>query len=331
MDATPGQAAAALEISGLCVALRNGAAVLDGVGLSVAPGRTLALVGESGSGKSMTALAIMGLLAGGVRATGGSIRLNGREMLGAPEPAWRAARGAEIAMIFQDPMGALDPVLPVGRQVIEAVRAHRAIGARAARAAALDLLARVRLPDPARLLGAYPHQMSGGMCQRVMIAMALAGHPRLLIADEPTTALDVTVQAQILDLLTALRAEEGMAMLLITHDLGLVAGYAERVAVMYAGRIVEEAPTDLLFRAPRHPYTKLLLEAAPRLSTGDDMSRAKRRRFAEIPGRVPEPGAWPPGCGFAPRCPRAAEACRAAPPPLRGDVHRHACLLEPVP
>ena len=287
--------------------------MLDGVGFAVRPGETLALVGESGSGKSMTALAVMGLLSPAMR-VGGSIRLLGREMLGRPAREWRAARGATMSIIFQDPVSALDPVLAIGDQVIEAVRAHpRAAGRldrRAARAEALALLARVRLPDPDARFGAYPHQLSGGMCQRVMIAMALAGRPRLLIADEPTTALDVTVQSQILELLMRLQEEEAMAMLLITHDLGLVARYADRVAVLYSGRIVEEASAERLFHGPRHPYTVNLLGAAPRLTE----VAGPRGRFQEIPGQVPQPGAWPPGCGFAPRCSRAEAVCAAGPP-----------------
>ena len=320
----------ALEVAGLGIRLRSGAPVLDQVSFSIGQGQTLALVGESGSGKSMTALAVIGLLSPALRVSAGSIRLAGREMVGASDATWRRARGTEMAMIFQDPVSALDPVLRIGDQLVEAVRAHRGMTRRAAREEALSLLVRVRLQNPVARFDAYPHQLSGGMCQRVMIAMALAGRPRLLIADEPTTALDVTVQAQILDLLMRLREEDAMAMLLITHDLGLVAGYAERVAVIYAGRIVEEAPADRLFEHPRHPYTVNLLGAAPRLSLGN-AGPSQRAPFAEIPGSVPSPGAWPPGCGFAPRCDRAIERCGEAPPPLAGGTHRHACLREPVP
>ena len=315
-----------LAVSGLAVTLRNGAKVLDRIAFAVHPGETLALVGESGSGKSMTALAVMGLLPPAITTTG-SIRLLGQEMQGSPEPAWRAARGASMAIIFQDPVGALDPVLSIGHQLIEAVRAHTPLSRQAAKHEALALLARARLPNPIARFGAYPHQLSGGMCQRVMIAMALAGRPRLLVADEPTTALDVTVQSQILDLLMRLQSEDAMAMLLITHDLGLVAGYADRVAVLYAGRILEEAPALDLFSHPTHPYTTSLLAAAPRLET----TAGPRRRFHEIPGQVPAPGAWPPGCAFAPRCPSAEPACTTAPPPLLGHQHRHACRLHPSP
>jgi peptide/nickel transport system ATP-binding protein len=319
----------ALEVTGLGIRLRNGAPLLDQVSFSIGQGQTLALVGESGSGKSMTALAVIGLLSPALRISAGSIRLAGQEMLGASEAAWRQARGTEMAMIFQDPVSALDPVLRIGDQLMEAVRAHRGMSRREARDEALALLSRVRLQNPIARFDAYPHQLSGGMCQRVMIAMALAGRPRLLIADEPTTALDVTVQAQILDLLMRLQEEEAMAILLITHDLGLVAGYAERVAVIYAGRIVEEAPADRLFDRPRHPYTVSLLQAAPRLVSGGELP-LQRRLFSEIRGSVPSPGAWPPGCGFAPRCRQAIEPCTAAPPPLMGGIHRHACLREPV-
>ena len=328
-ESAKGSTGLALEVAGLCVQLRGGAPVLDGVGFGVPQGRTLALVGESGSGKSITALSVMGLLGPSLRATAGSVRVAGREMLGASEAGWRAARGRAMAMIFQDPVSALDPVLSIGHQVMEAVRVHgggRMAGRAAARAEALALLDRVRLPDPLARFGAYPHQLSGGMCQRVMIAMALAGRPRLLIADEPTTALDVTVQAQILELLMRIQAEEGMAMLLITHDLGLVAAYAERVAVLYAGRIVEVGDTAALFRQPLHPYTESLLRAAPRLLPAQ--AAGGRRRFVEIPGQVPSPGAWPPGCGFAPRCARAEPVCTMAPPPLVGGAHRHACVLQ---
>jgi peptide/nickel transport system ATP-binding protein len=309
-----------LEVAHLSAELGRGVKVISDISFALAPGETLALVGESGCGKSMTALALMGLLPPRAAITGGAILLRGRNLAAAD---MRTIRGAEMTMIFQEPQSALNPVLSIGEQVMEAVRAHHRMSQREARAAALDLLARVRLPDPVGRFGEFPHRLSGGMCQRVMIAMALAGAPSVLIADEPTTALDVSVQAQILELIAALQQESGMAVLLITHDLGLVAGYADRVAVMYAGRIVETAPVQALFSAPAHPYTVALLRAAPGLTPESNA------RFAEIPGLVPALGQRPPGCAFAPRCGFAQPACRAAIPPwaeLSPD-HRAACIL----
>ena len=293
---------------------------LHGVDLDIAAGEALGLVGESGSGKSITWLAALGLL--GPRAhVGGSVRLAGRELLGAPVAELEAVRGRRIAMIFQDPASALNPVHRVGRQIVEALRLHRGLDVAAARAEAVRLLDRVGVADARRRLDDYPHQLSGGLNQRVMIAMALAGQPDLLIADEPTTALDATIQAQILDLLRELRREGGMAMVLISHDLGVVAENADRIAVMYAGRIVEEAPAEALFGAPRHPYTSGLLAALPDLA-------GPRRRLVAIPGTVPEPANLPLGCAFAPRCPRAALRCNAAPPDFSiiGERHRAACV-----
>jgi peptide/nickel transport system ATP-binding protein len=299
--------------------------VLDDVSFSVMPGEMLALVGESGCGKSITALSVMGLLpAPQVMIEAGAVRLDGQDLVGLPIKALRQLRGSAMAMIFQEPLSALNPVLTIGEQVEEAVCAHRTLSRAAAREAALALLDRVRLPDPLRCYREYPHRLSGGMCQRVAIAMALAGDPRLLIADEPTTALDVTVQAQILELIARLQQEASMAVLFITHDLGLVAGYADHVAVMYAGRIVEAAPVDRLFARPLHPYTMRLLHAAPRLALGRE-----RARFAEIAGQVPSLGRRPDGCAFAPRCTAAEPRCTVAPPnafEVSRD-HRVACFL----
>ncbi len=295
---------ALLEVRDLRVAF-GAAAAVDGVSFTVAPGETLGLVGESGCGKSTTALALMRLLHGAV--TGGSAHFDGRDLLALDRPAMRGVRGAEIAMIFQDPGTALHPLIRVGEQVTEAIRAHQAVSAAVARARALDLFRQVGIATPELRLRAYPHQLSGGMCQRVMIAAAIACSPRLLLADEPTTALDVTVQAQILELLQTISRATGMAVILITHDLGVVAGMADRVAVMYAGRIVEMAPTAALFAAPAHPYTRGLLGAVPRLDQGWD------DELPIIPGSVATAIAAS-GCRFAPRCPRADRSCRATPP-----------------
>jgi oligopeptide/dipeptide ABC transporter ATP-binding protein len=276
--------------------------VVDGVTLAVAPGETLALVGESGCGKSMTALSILRLVPRPGRIESGSVRLGGRDLLGLSVGEMRRVRGGEIGMIFQEPMTSLNPVQRVGAQVIEAIRLHRPASAAEARRRAVELFEQVGIPDREARIRAYPHQLSGGMKQRVMIAMALAAEPRVLIADEPTTALDVTIQAQILDLLRRLQRELGMALLLITHDLGIVNEIADRVAVMYAGRIVEEAPRRDLLAAPRHPYTQGLLRSLPgRARPGE--------RLEEIPGTVPPPSEWPRGCRFVTRCPRAFEPC----------------------
>ncbi len=298
----------------------GGAPALRGIDLAVAPGEALGLVGESGCGKSVTWLAALGLLPGRARIAG-SVRLGGEELLGAPPALLDRVRGGRVAMIFQDPASSLNPVHRIGRQVAEALGLHRGLRGASARAEARRLLDQVGIPDAGRRLDAYPHELSGGQSQRVMIAMALAGRPELLVADEPTTALDVTIQAQILDLLGALRRETGMALVLISHDLGVVSETCERVAVMYAGRIVEEAPVDRLFARPTHPYTQGLLGALPPLD-------GPRRPLAAIPGGVPEPNAMPPGCAFAPRCPHAAAACAAgvpAPVPVEPG-HAAACL-----
>ncbi len=304
-------------LQGLTVAFR-GAVALHGIDLTVRPGETLALVGESGCGKSVTWLAALGLLPRSAVVTG-SARLDGEEMIGAAPAMLDRIRGGRVAMIFQDPASALNPVHRIGRQVAEAVRLHRGLAGAAAQAEALRLLQQVGMPDARGRMAAYPHEMSGGQNQRVMIAMALAGRPALLIADEPTTALDVTIQAQILDLLRRLRDETGMAMVLISHDLGVVADMAERVCVMYAGRIVEEAPTAALFAHPVHPYTAGLIGALPPMT-------GPRCRLTAIPGRVPDPAAMPPGCAFGPRCTWRMDACDGAVPVLAGGEHRAACI-----
>lgn len=297
----------------------DGVAALRGIDLDVMPGEAVGLVGESGCGKSVTWLAALGLLPDQARVTG-SVLLEGAELLGAPARVLERVRGGRIAMIFQDPASSLNPVHRIGTQVAEAVALHQGLSRMAARAEAKRLLDQVALPDAARRMDAYPHELSGGQNQRVMIAMALAGRPELLVADEPTTALDVTIQAQILELLGELRRDTGMALVLISHDLGVVAETCERVAVMYAGRIVEEAPVDALFAAPRHPYTKGLLGALPPID-------GPRAPLASIPGGVPEPWAMPPGCAFAPRCPARVQACDVAPPALlRHDGRANACL-----
>ncbi len=300
------EAAPVLAIHDLRTEFRVGGgwhAAIDGISLEIGREETLALVGESGCGKSMTALSVMGLVphpAGRIAA--GSVRLEGRELVGLPEPALEKLRGARMAMIFQDPMTSLNPVMPVGAQVAEGLRVHRNLSRAAATARALALLEEVRIPDAARRLHDYPHQFSGGMRQRVMIALALACDPALLLADEPTTALDVTIQAEVLGLLAEARRRHGTAMLFITHNLGVVAQIADRVAVMYAGQIVEQATVAAIFAAPAHPYTRALFAAIPDLERDD-------QTLAAIPGRVPPLDAMPAGCRFAPRCPLARAGC----------------------
>jgi peptide/nickel transport system ATP-binding protein len=308
-----------VEICGLTVAFDDQAA-LRGIDLVVAPGEAVGLVGESGCGKSVTWLAALGLLPARAR-VGGSVTIGGEQLVGAPARVLERVRGGRIAMIFQDPASSLNPVHRIGRQVTEALSLHRGMTGAAARAEAKRLFDQVGIPDAARRLDAYPHELSGGQNQRVMIAIALAGQPELLVADEPTTALDVTIQAQILELLQALRRETGMALVLISHDLGVVAEACERVAVMYAGRIVEEAPIGRLFDAAAHPYTQGLLGALPPID-------GPRRRLLAIPGGVPEPWAMPPGCAFAPRCTYHAAACDTAVPEGRvlAQDHRAACI-----
>ncbi len=307
-----------LGIRGLRVAFR-GIPALHGIDLDVRPGESLGLVGESGCGKSVTWLAALGLLPGAE--VSGSVTLAGQELLGAAPAVLDRVRGGRVAMIFQDPASALNPVHRIGRQINEALRLHRGLRGAAARAEAVRLLDQVGIPGAARRLEGYPHEMSGGQNQRVMIAMALAGRPELLVADEPTTALDATIQAGILDLLRRLQRETGMALVLISHDLGVVAETCGRVCVMYAGRIVEEAPAAALFAGPAHPYSAGLLAALPAMT-------GPRTRLAAIPGGVPEPSRLPPGCAFSPRCPLAVPACGAAVPVLRalGGGREAACI-----
>jgi oligopeptide/dipeptide ABC transporter ATP-binding protein len=315
---------AVLEISDLSTHIQLTKSVVQAVGnidLSIEPGETLGLVGESGCGKSMTGLSIMGLLPPGGRIIGGSIKLAGRELVGLSDAQLRAIRGNEIAMIFQDPLTSLDPTKTIGYQVAEPIRLHKGASKQAAIGRAAEMLAMVGLPRPRERLGDYPHQLSGGLRQRVMIAMALTCEPKLLIADEPTTALDVTIQAQILALLDRLKQQLGMAILLITHDMGVIAGHADRVEVMYAGRLVETADTGTLFTHMHHPYTQALLGSIPRLN------QDSRQRLLNIPGIPPDLANPPPGCRFAARCSRATEKCQADEPPLasRELDHLFAC------
>jgi peptide/nickel transport system ATP-binding protein len=295
---------------------------VDGVSLSVAAGETLAVVGESGCGKSVTAMSILRLLPSPpARIVSGAVRFEGRDLLALDDAAMRAIRGNEISMVFQEPMTSLNPVLTVGRQIAETLELHQGLDAEAAKARAVEMLDLVRIPEPARRADAYPHQLSGGMRQRVMIAMALACNPKLLIADEPTTALDVTIQAQILDLMLDLKRKIGAAIILITHDLGVVAETAQRVVVMYAGRKVEEAGVEALFDRPRHPYTLGLMGSIPRLGSADD---AARKRLVEIPGIVPRLTRPIDGCAFAERCAFALERCRSEAPPFETKAPGHA-------
>jgi peptide/nickel transport system ATP-binding protein len=309
-----------LEIEDLTTHIRLSRSVVQAVGnvsMRVDAGETLGIVGESGCGKSMTGLSVMGLLPPGGSIVGGSVKLGGRELVGLSPEEMRKIRGNEIAMIFQDPLTSLDPTKTIGYQVAEPVRLHRGASKAEALDRAVEVLTLVGLPRPKERLGDFPHQLSGGLRQRVMIAMALACEPKLLIADEPTTALDVTIQAQILDLLRDLKDRLGMAMLLITHDMGVIAGHADRVNVMYAGRVVETADAGELFAGMRHPYTQALLGSIPRLS--QDSGKA----LHAIPGLPPDLSSPPPGCRFAPRCPRATGRCREEEPPLAGDTTGH--------
>lgn len=292
---------------------RQVTAAVHDLSFAVARGETLAIVGESGCGKSLTALSLLGLLPPGGHVAAGHIRLEGRDLVGLPEPQLRDIRGRRIAMIFQEPMTALNPVLTIGEQIVEAIREHEAVSLDVARRRALALLDRVRIPDAARRFADYPHRLSGGMRQRVMIAIALACSPAVLVADEPTTALDVTIQAQILGLIDELKRDSGTAVVLITHDLGVVAEHADRVLVMYAGRKVEEGRTAALLANPLHPYTRGLMAARP---DPERFAHGRRDRLTEIFGMVPPLWDMPPGCSFAPRCAYATEACALGQPPL---------------
>ncbi len=286
---------------------------VEGVSFHLDRGELLGLVGESGCGKSMTALSIMRLIATPGKIVAGEILFDGKNLLQLSNAEMRAVRGNDVAMIFQDPMTSLNPVFTVGEQIAEALRLHRGLSRKDARAGAIAAMREVSIPDAASRADDYPHQLSGGMRQRVMIAMALACDPKLLIADEPTTALDVTIQAQILDLLNQLRRTRELAVLLITHDLGVVAEVAERVAVMYTGKIVEESPVDELFARPKHPYTEGLLRSVPKLTAKDV---AKAERLQTIEGTVPKPTALPPGCHFEPRCQYRLPRCKEGEIPL---------------
>ncbi|MBP1842864.1 peptide/nickel transport system ATP-binding protein [Rhizobium petrolearium] len=299
----------------------GGAKVVDDVSFTVAPGKVMALVGESGCGKSLTSYAMLGLLPSAARRTGGRIMLGNTDLAALSERQFRKARGKDISIIFQEPSASLDPLTTAGEQIAGAYRVHHDVSKTEAFEKARQMLVDVGIPDPDRRLHQYPFELSGGMCQRIMISIALINGPRLLVADEPTTALDVTIQAQILDLMKKLVAERGTAIVLITHDMGVVADIADEVAVMYAGRIAEIAPVHALFRAPKHPYTALLLASVPKL---DDAPKAD---LATIEGMVPSPSEFGIGCRFADRCPLATDKCRFEQPSLIdcGDGHRSAC------
>jgi oligopeptide transport system ATP-binding protein len=281
-----------------------------GVSFDVEAGETRGLVGESGCGKSVTALSIMGLLPSSARIVAGSISLNGQELVSASKKELRAVRGRRVAMVFQDSMTSLNPLLTIGRQITETLEAHLGMSRSRTRSRAVELLDEVGVPEPERRLAQYPHQLSGGLRQRVAVAVALAPNPAVLIADEPTTALDVTVQAQLLELLKREQRDRGMGLILITHDLGVVAGMADRLSVMYAGRIVEEGPTEAVFAKPRHPYTLALLRSVPRIDARPE------RRLVSIPGAPPPLAELPAGCPYRPRCPLAFERCEEEDPAL---------------
>ncbi len=318
-----------LDVTGLAVDFHTDDGMfraVDGVGFALERGRSLGIVGESGCGKSVTALSIMGLIPQPPgRIAGGEIRFDGVDLLRLPAAELRALRGNELAMIFQEPMTSLNPAFTIGEQIVEGLARHRDVGREDAKRQAIEMLRRVRIPSPESRFDAYPHQLSGGMRQRAMIAMALICAPKLLIADEPTTALDVTIQAQILDLMRTLRAETGTAVILITHDLGVVAEFADDVLVMYAGRVVEQAPVEALFATPQHPYTIGLLGSIPRLDL-------EQPRLATIDGQVPMRLSQVEGCAFAPRCPFATARCVEERPPLMstGNGHLAACWYAPL-
>ncbi|MBF9058324.1 ATP-binding cassette domain-containing protein [Rhodobacterales bacterium HKCCSP123] len=315
-----------LDVDGLSIALRGvDGNLVDDVSFSLNAGETLCLVGESGCGKSLTSLALMGFLQSPpLSVAGGRALFSGDDLLTMDAAALREIRGGRMAMIFQEPMTSLNPALRIGEQIAESVRRHKSVSAAEARARALEMLRRVRIPAPEKRLDEFPHQLSGGMRQRAMIAMALANDPELLIADEPTTALDVTIQAQILELLRALQSETGAALVLITHDLGVVAEMADKVAVMYGGRIVEIGSAERIFTDPQHPYTIGLMSSMPSLG-------ARRGRLVTVPGTVPQPGSMPAGCRFSTRCPFRTGACDEVPPLriLDGD-HAVACVHAPL-
>lgn len=320
MTDAKGDTAPLLSVRDLTIEI-DGACVVDGVSFDVAPGEVMALVGESGCGKSLTAFALLGLLPDVAARRTGAIVLEGKDLAQLSPRALQQARGNDIAIIFQEPTASLDPLTTVGAQIAAAWRTHRGGTRLAARQRARDMLADVGIPDPERRLDQYPFELSGGMCQRIMIAIALICGPRLLVADEPTTALDVTIQAQILDLMKSLVAEHGTSIVFITHDMGVVADIADRVAVMYAGRTAEVAPVQALFDAPAHPYTALLLASVPRIDV------PAKADLATIEGRVPTPAEFGAGCHFVDRCPLSSARCAAEPPPLRdlGDGHMTAC------
>ncbi|MDR3538692.1 MAG: ABC transporter ATP-binding protein [Acetobacteraceae bacterium] len=316
-----------LRIDGLHVGFRAGDTMRDvvrGVDLRIAPGEVVGLVGESGSGKSMTALAIMCLLPPGAAITSGRVMFRGQDLTGYTEGEMNRLRGGEIGMIFQDPLTALNPAITVGRQLQDAIQTHQPLGRRAALTRAEELLALVGIPYPRERLRAYPHELSGGMRQRVMIALAVSSNPSLLIADEPTTALDVTVQAQVMDLLDRIRSEFGIAILFISHNLELVAEISTRVTVMYAGRVVESGDVEALFATPNHPYTRQLIRCIPRLD-------GARGAMPTIPGLPPRIGALPPGCPFAPRCDVAEARCTTEEPPIRRRPRQVAVCFQGAP
>jgi len=320
---------ALLEVRGLTTAFATESGTfnaVEGVDLALGAGRTLGLVGESGCGKSVTALSVMGLIASPGRVVSGEIVFEGENLRSLSAGQMRDIRGDRISMIFQEPMTSLNPAFTIGDQITEGILRHRPVGRQEAKRQAIEMLRHVRMPLPERRFDDHPHKLSGGMRQRAMIAMALALKPRLLIADEPTTALDVTIQAQILELMRMLRDETGAAIILITHDLGVVAELAQEVAVMYAGRIVERASVDALFAEPQHPYTIGLLGSIPRLDR-------EAARLPAIEGQVPNPMTPPPGCRFAPRCPFATEKCKREEPGLREVVpgHHARCWYAPIP
>jgi oligopeptide transport system ATP-binding protein len=322
----PPPASPPLRIRGLSVSYPAAHGRIDavrGIDIDVAAGEFLGIVGESGSGKTQLLLSVLGLSAPRAQVRG-SIRYRDQELLGLDAAALNQVRGNRISMVFQDPMTALNPYLRIGRQITEVLRVHRGTGARAATASAIEMLQSVHIPDAARRLRQYPHELSGGMRQRVMIAMALIARPEILLADEPSTALDVTVQAQILSLFQELRARTGTAIVLVTHDLGVIAEVADRVAVMYAGRVMEQAPVHALFAQPRHPYTEALQQSIPRIDAG------RPARLPSIPGAPPNPAALPPGCPFAPRCLYRMPVCDSVMPALQqvGPEHWKACHHE---